>query len=95
VDESNRSQNTVGFKIKVLYRFHPYFGEELEIFSKPRNRSGTFTVLDREGKSLKIPCWMTEEQSSHYDLKENATIHIESLLTLQSFIDFHFKNTGP
>ncbi len=75
------------FRIKIHYKFHPYSGEELEVVSKPRERSGAFTVIDREGKSLKIPFWMTEEQSTSYKISDIAQINIESLLILQSLLD--------
>ena len=93
--ERNYSHNTISFRIKIQYQFHPYCGEELEIESKPRTHTGTFTVIDREGKRLKVPCWMTKKESAQYHIEKIASIDIDSMLRLQSFIDIHFKNSNP
>ena len=95
MDESNHSHNTISSRIKIHYKFHPYCDEELEIESKPRTPTGTYTVIDREGKRLKVPLWMTNEQSSQYHIEKIASIDIDSMFRLQSFIDIHFKNSNP
>jgi hypothetical protein len=79
-------------KIKIYYPFHPFFGKELEVVTKPRDQNGSITVIDPDSNILKIPFWMTEEAASKCHVSEITELQIEALLSLNTFIEEHYRN---
>jgi hypothetical protein len=79
-------------KIKIYYPFHPFFGKELEVVTKPRDRNGSLTVIDPHSNILKMPFWMTAEAASECHVSEIIELQIEALLSLNTFIKEQCKN---
>jgi hypothetical protein len=84
---SNSNHTTMCPRVKIYYQFHPYFQKELTVVCQPRDEKGLYTVLDPEGKTLKIPHWMTHEESALYHISEIASIHYNALISLGDRIE--------
>jgi len=91
VDERTHIQKTISSKITVFYPFHPLHGLELEVVCKPKSGVGAITVIDPQGKRLKIPSWMVSPQASGYQLSERAEISIRALSALTNLLESTIK----
>jgi len=79
----------MGSKITIYYFFHPHFQKNLEVLNTPRDKNGVFTVKSPDGKSLKVPVWMTLERSSCYQISPVAYVTVDALLSLYALIQPH------
>lgn len=76
-------------RIVVAYPFHPLHGQLLEVVSTPRHREGAVTVRDPEGKRLKVPSWMLDEDASRVQLANQVVISVAALQALDELIRLH------
>lgn len=73
-------------RIVVAYPFHPLHGQLLEVVSTPRHREGAVTVRDPEGKRLKVPAWMLDDDVSRVQLANQVTLSVAALQALDELI---------
>jgi hypothetical protein len=78
-------------KIKIHYPFHPFYGKELGVICRSRNKEGWLTLAEPSGNSLKIPVWMTNPEAERHHMTDKAEVSIESILSLLAFLERKMK----
>ena len=87
VDGGTRAHNTLSASAtsaQVLYPFHPLHGASLQLIRRPKRGDGAVTVLDSNGRRLKIPTWMLSSEAADARIAEQAYL---SKHVLQSLAD--------
>jgi hypothetical protein len=85
-DERTHTQNTVGLTVTVHYPFHPLCGQELRVACRTHSHDGVVTVLDLQGKGLKIPIWMTSPEAARHKLSDHAAVDVKALQEVDRLI---------
>jgi len=70
--------------VQVLYPFHPLHGTSLQLIRRPKREDGAVTVLDPNGRRLKIPTWMLSAEAADVRIAQQAFL---SKHALQSLVD--------
>ena len=76
-------------EVHVFYPFHPLYGSTLRILRRPKRGDGAVSVIDRDGKRLKIPVWMLLPDCSVIKISEEVHLSRESLLSLMLLLSPH------
>ena len=87
VDEGTRAHNTLSAEatnVQVVYPFHPLHGTSLQLIRRPKREDGAVTVLDPNGRRLKIPTWMLSAEAADVRIAQQAYL---SKHALQSLVD--------
>jgi len=68
--------------VRVLYPFHPLHGTSLQLIRRPKHEAGAVTVLDPNGRRLKIPTWMLSAEAADARIVEQAYLSKHALQSL-------------
>jgi hypothetical protein len=91
-DDDTHARSTLSTEtteVRVFYPFHPLNGSTLQIQRRPQRGDGAVSVMDRDGKRLKIPMWMLSPGSAEIRIREQAHLSREALLALSSVLAVH------
>ena len=87
--ESIRAHNTLSAEathVHVLYPFHPLHGATLQLVRRPKRGDEAVTVLDSNGKRLKIPTWMLSVEAGDARIAEQACLSKHALQSLADLL---------
>jgi hypothetical protein len=76
-DADTHAHNTLSAEnaeVQVLYPFHPLHGSTVQILRRPERGDGAVSVIDRNGKRLKIPIWMLSPETTSVVINEQACL---------------------
>ena len=82
-------------EVEVFYPFHPLHGSTLQIQRKPKRGDGAASVIDRDGRRMKIPMWMLWPASADMRISEQALLCKEALLSLSALLAVHTHDKLP
>jgi Family of unknown function (DUF5372) len=91
-DDDTHAHNTLSAeegKVQVFYPFHPLHGSTVQILRRPERGDGAVSVMDRNGKRLKIPIWMLSPETTSVVINEQACLSREALLSLATLLSLH------
>ena len=91
VDGGTRAHNTLSVgatSVHVLYPFHPLHGASLQLIRQPKCGDGAVTVLDSNGRRLKIPAWMLSAEAADATIAEQAYLSKHALQSLADLLAF-------
>ena len=91
-DDGIHAHNTLSAEsaeVQVYYPFHPLYGSTLQILRKPKRGDGAVSVVDRDGRRLKIPVWMLLPDCSAIKISDEVHLSRESLLSLMLLLSPH------
>ena len=83
-----RAHNTLSAEathVQVLYPFHPLHGTSLQLIRAKRG-DGAVTVLDPNGRRLKIPTWMLSAEAADVRIAEQAYLSKHALQSLADLL---------
>jgi len=89
VDGGTRTHNTLSAdatSVQVLYPFHPLHGTSLQLIRQPKREDGAVTVLDPNGRRLKIPIWMLSAEAADARIAEQAYLSKHALQSLADLL---------
>jgi hypothetical protein len=89
VDGGTRAHNalTAGATgVQVSYPFHPLHGASLQLIRQPKRGDGAVTVLDTNGRRLKIPIWMLSAEAADARIAEQAYLSKHALQNLADLL---------
>jgi hypothetical protein len=89
VDGGTRAHNTLSAgatSVQVLYPFHPLHGASLQLIRRPKRGDGAITVLDSNGRRLKIPTWMLSAEAADATIAEQAYLSKHALQSLADLL---------
>jgi hypothetical protein len=72
--------------VQVLYPFHPLHGTTLQLIRRPEREDGAATVLDPNGRRLKIPTWMLSAEAAAVRIAEQAYLDKHALQSLADLL---------
>jgi len=72
--------------VQVLYPFHPLHGKSLQLIRRPKREDGAVTVLDPNGRRLKIPIWMLSAEAAEATIAEQAYLSEHALQSLANLL---------
>ena len=72
--------------MQVLYPFHPLHGASLQLIRRPKRGDGAVTVLDTNGRRLKIPTWMLSAEAADARIAEQAYLSKHALQNLADLL---------
>ena len=72
--------------MQVLYPFHPLHGASLQLTRRPKRGDGAVTVLDTNGRQLKIPTWMLSAEAADATIAEQAYLSKHALQSLADLL---------
>ena len=72
--------------MQVLYPFHPLHGTSLQLIRRPKREDGAVTVLDPNGRRLKIPTWMLSAEVVDARIAEQAYLSKHALQRLADLL---------
>ena len=72
--------------VEVLYPFHPLHGAILQLIRRPKRGDGAVTVLDDNGRRLKIPTWMLSAEAADAGIAEQAYLSKHALQSLADLL---------
>ena len=84
-----RAHNTLSAETpfaQVFYPFHPLHGASLQLIRRPRRGDGAITVLDTNGRRLKIPTWMLSAEAADARIAEQAYLSKHALQSLADLL---------
>lgn len=76
-------------EVEVFYPFHPLHGSTVQILRRPERGDAAVSVIDRNGKRLKIPIWMLSPETTSLVINEQACLSREALLSLSRLLSLH------
>jgi len=88
-DAGTRAHNTLSAgatSVHVLYPFHPLHGASLQLIRRPKRGDGAVTVLDSNGRRLKIPTWMLSAEAAEATIAEQAYLSKHALQSLADLL---------
>ena len=89
MDDVTRAHNTLSAdatNVQVLYPFHPLHGASLQLIRRPKRGDGAVTVLDINGRRLKIPTWMLSAEAADTKIAEQAYLSKHALQSLADLL---------
>ena len=95
--EDTHAHNTLSAEnaeVRVFYPFHPLHGSTVQILRRPERGDGAVSVIDRNGKRLKIPIWMLSPETTSVVINEQACLSREALLSLATLLSLHAEDRG-
>jgi hypothetical protein len=72
--------------VQVLYPFHPLHGTSLQLIRRPKREDGAVTVLDPDGRRLKIPTWMLSAEAADARIAQQAYLSKHALQSLADLL---------
>jgi hypothetical protein len=72
--------------VQVLYPFHPLQGASLQLIRRPKRGDGAVTVVDTNGRRLKIPTWMLSAEAADASIAEQAYLSKHALQSLADLL---------
>ena len=72
--------------MQVLYPFHPLHGATLQLIRRPMREDGAVTVLDPNGRRLKIPTWMLSAEAADARIAQQAYLSKPALQRLAELL---------
>jgi hypothetical protein len=73
---------------RIYYRFHPRFGDKVQIKQRLEYRGVELAVIVQPDSSLaRIPAWMMHETAAQYTLSEEPHFSVDILRSLRAAID--------
>ena len=72
--------------MQVMYPFHPLHGASLQLIRRPKRGDGAVTVLDINGRRLKIPKWMLSAEVLDARIAEQASLSKHALQRLADLL---------
>src|SRR5205807_8780927 len=88
-DEGTRAHNALSAGatgVHVFYPFHPLHGASLQLIRRPKRGDGAVTVLDINGRRLKIPTWMLSADEGDARIAEQACLSKHALHSLADLL---------
>lgn len=73
-------------RVTIHYRFHPHFGQSLEVVLRPRRADAPVTVVDPSSAPLQIPAWMLLPAAGSLAVSATATVAPRALLALSELL---------
>ncbi len=89
MDGGTRAHNTLSAgatSAQVFYPFHPLHGASLQLIRRPKRGDGAVTVLDSNGRRLKIPTWMLSAEAADTTIAEQAYLSKHALQSLADLL---------
>ncbi len=77
--------------MQVLYPFHPLHGASLQLIRRPKRGDGAVTVLDTNGRRLKIPTWMLSAEAADARITEQAYLSMHALQSLADLLAIRLR----
>ena len=73
---------------RITYRFHPRFGEIVQIRRRLESGGTAFVVVHQpDGSFASLPAWMTEPAASRFEIVEAPHFPLEILRALRAEVD--------
>src|SRR6266853_3522399 len=73
---------------RITYRFHPRFGEVVQIRRRLESGGGEFVVvLQPDGSFASLPAWMTEPASSRFEIVDQPHFPLHILRSMRAEVD--------
>ena len=73
---------------RIAYRFHPRFGEIVQIRRRLERGGVAFVVVHQpDGSFASLPAWMTEPAASHFEIAAAPHFSLEILRALRAEVD--------
>ena len=76
-------------RVRIAYRFHPYFGREVNVIHAIRAGEEPAIIVDGgEDSRIMIPSWMLDESCCRMVVVENKPrVAVDALLRLRALLD--------
>jgi hypothetical protein len=100
-DDAISAQNTLSAEtthVTVFYPFHPLHGATPQVVRRPKRGDGAVSVIDPNGKRLKIPVWMLLPDCvetkivQQPNLSKDALLSLASLLAVPPDVEHHLRD---
>src|SRR5262249_11065897 len=73
---------------RITYRFHPRFGEVVQIRRRLESGGSEFVVvLQPDGSFATLPSWMTEPAASRFEISNDPCFPLHILRTMRAEVD--------
>jgi hypothetical protein len=72
--------------VQVLYPFHPLHGRSLQLIRRAKRGDAVVTVLDINGRRLKIPTWMLSAEAAEARIAQQANLSKDALQRLADLL---------
>jgi hypothetical protein len=72
----------------ITYRFHPRFGEVVQVKRRLKSGGGEFAVvLQPDGSFASLPAWMTEPAASRFEISDEPHFPLHILRSMRAEVD--------
>jgi hypothetical protein len=88
-DGGTHAQDTLSAEapfVQVFYPFHPLHGASFQVIRRPKCGDGAVTVLDINGRRLKVPRWMLSAEAADTRIAEQAYLSKHALQSLADLL---------
>lgn len=84
-----RAKETVPQRVKVQYRFHPLYKQEVEIlYETVKGGNRYYLIVFIDTTHLFLPVWMTDPLiCKHLTVRETPYCHLSALRNLRELLD--------
>ena len=83
---SRTTLNTLPPKARIYYRHHPFFNQTFKLLQRGAGKPNQVTLAISDNKTLTVPQWMIEPESSAFKIDDLTGVPTSVLLELLDFL---------